>query len=72
LIESPLSFNSNRPSSLSRTPQKIITQTLLRFARFELKSLQNDPELYIAVLEWQPHQRLKEAIYLRGAVSKGA
>lgn len=25
----------------------------------------------MAVLDWQPHQRLKEAIYLRGPVSKG-
>lgn len=47
-------------------------QALLRFSRFRLRSLQNDLELYVAVLDWQPHQRLQEAIYLRGPVSKGA
>lgn len=47
-------------------------QPLLRFARFRLASMQNDPELYVAVLDWQPHQRLTAAIYLRGPVSQGA
>lgn len=58
----------------SRTPNTRTvhtTQALLRFAPFRLRSLQDDPELYVAVLDWQPHQRLKEAIYLRGPVSKG-